>query len=158
MSCFLRISKIDDRRPARTIGLAAAAMAGLLAMTAPSFAKIVHLTAALTSAKEVPPNDTKGSGTLTATFNTKTMKLSWRLPYSSLTGPATAAHFHGPAQPGTNAPVEVPLTDVDKSPIKGSAVLTEAQAKDLLSGNMYVNIHTAANKGGEIRDQVAIRK
>lgn len=153
MSCFPPISKMDGR-PARTAGLAAAALAGLLAMTAPSFAEIVNLTAQLSGAKEVPPTDSKGTGTLTATYDTKTMKLSWSLPYTGLTGPATAAHFHGPAGPGKNAPILVPMTNVETSPITGSAVLTKAQAKDLLGGNVYVNIHTDAHKPGEIRGQV----
>jgi hypothetical protein len=36
----------------------------------------------------------------------------------------------------------------------GSATLTDAQAADLAGGKLYVNVHTAANKGGEIRSQV----
>ncbi|MHB8884135.1 MAG: CHRD domain-containing protein [Methylovirgula sp.] len=123
-------------------------------MTAPSFAAIIHLTASLSGAKEVPPTTSKGKGTLSATYDTKTMKLSWRLPYSGLTGPAIAAHFHGPAMSGKNAPVLVPMMHADKSPITGSAILTKAQAKDLLHGDVYVNIHTKAHEPGEIRGQV----
>ena len=40
------------------------------------------------------------------------------------------------------------------SPAKGNATLTEAQAADLIAGRWYVNVHTAANRGGEIRGQV----
>ena len=40
------------------------------------------------------------------------------------------------------------------SPLEGSATLTDAQAADLTSGKWYVNVHTATNKGGEIRGQV----
>ena len=40
------------------------------------------------------------------------------------------------------------------SPATGSATLTDAQAADLMAGRWYVNIHTAANRGGEIRGQV----
>ena len=69
-------------------------------------------------------------------------------------GPRIAAHFHGPAAPGRAAPIEVPLTGSLDSPIKGSATLTDAQAKDLTSGMMYFNIHTAAHKPGEIRGQM----
>ena len=155
MSCFLSILKpLKGQSSARTAGLTAAALAGLLTLTAPSFAATIHLTAALSGAKEVPPTTSKGTGTLAATYDTKTMKLSWSLPYSGLTGPATAAHFHGPAKPGKNAPVLMPLTNVEKSPITGSATLTKAQAKDLLNGDVYVNIHTNAHKPGEIRGQV----
>jgi hypothetical protein len=65
-----------------------------------------------------------------------------------------AAHIHGPADPGKNAGVVVPLTGSLKSPIKGSKVLTSAEVADLEAGKYYVNIHTAANKGGEIRGQL----
>jgi hypothetical protein len=41
-----------------------------------------------------------------------------------------------------------------KSPFAGSKALTDAQAAELMKGDWYVNIHTAANKGGELRGQV----
>jgi hypothetical protein len=74
--------------------------------------------------------------------------------YSGFTGPATAAHFHGPAASGANAGVVVPVQGALPSPIKGTATLTDAQAADLTSGEWYFNIHTEANKAGEIRGQV----
>ena len=43
------------------------------------------------------------------------------------------------------------------SPIKGEATLTDAQAADLLAGRWYVNVHTRAHPGGEIRGQVGVR-
>src|SRR5689334_8457678 len=81
-------------------------------------------------------------------------KLSWKLSYSGLSGPATAAHFHGPAEAGKNAGVAVAIPNATSSPVEGSATLTDAQAADLMAGKYYVNIHTAANPGGEIRGQV----
>ena len=48
----------------------------------------------------------------------------------------------------------VPAKDLGASPIKGEATLTPEQATDLQAGKWYFNIHTAANKGGEIRGQV----
>jgi hypothetical protein len=102
----------------------------------------------------VPPTTSTGTGTLKGTYDTESKKLTWSVTYSGLTGPATASHFHGPAPVGVAAGVQVPAHGADKSPIEGSAVLTDAQAKDLLDGNMYFNIHTAANKPGEIRGQV----
>ena len=65
----------------------------------------------------------------------------------------TAAHFHGPAGAGVNAPPVVNLTPLE-SPITGSAVLTDAQVADLKAGRWYINIHTAQNPKGEIRGQV----
>jgi hypothetical protein len=52
--------------------------------------------------------------------------------------------------------VQVPIPpDGLASPIKDQAVLTDSQAKDLLSGNWYFNVHTAQNPGGEIRGQLS---
>jgi CHRD domain len=109
--------------------------------------------ATLSGASEVPPTTGAGTGAATATLDTATNKLSWDVAYSGLTGPALAAHIHGPADPGQNAGVAVPLK-VTPSPITGSKVLTAAQMADLEAGKYYVNIHTAANKGGEIRGQL----
>jgi hypothetical protein len=86
--------------------------------------------------------------------DTSAKKLSWKGAYSGLSGPATAAHFHGPAPKGQNAGVVVPV-GAAKSPVRGSATLTDAQPADLTKGNWYFNVHTAENKGGEIRGQVS---
>ncbi len=71
-----------------------------------------------------------------------------------LSGPATAAHFHGPAAAGANAGVVVPIGNNPPSPTTGSATLTDDQIKDLEAGKWYANVHTEANKGGEIRGQM----
>jgi hypothetical protein len=110
--------------------------------------------ATLSGASEVPPTTSGGAGAATATLDTSTGKLVWDVSYSGLTGPAKAAHIHGPAGPGQNAGVAVPLKGNLASPIKGSATLTAAQMADLEAGKYYVNIHTAANKSGEIRGQL----
>jgi hypothetical protein len=86
-------------------------------------------------------------------YDAASKKLSWKLNYSGLSGPATAAHFHGPAEPGKNAGVAVPISNT-ASGSEGSATLTDAQAADLTAGKYYINVHTAANPGGEIRGQV----
>jgi hypothetical protein len=91
---------------------------------------------------------------LLATLDTATKTLTYTLTFKALTGPALMAHFHGPAKPGANAGVVVPITGELTSPVHGSAVLTDAQVKDLTAGLWYANVHTAANKGGEIRGQV----
>jgi hypothetical protein len=126
----------------------------MLALAPAAFAATQHYTASLKASSEVPPNSSKGTGTLTATYDTASRKLAYSVTYSGLTGPATAAHFHGPAAAGANAGVAVPVKNVGPSPLKGEATLTAAQAADLQAGKWYFNIHTAANKGGEIRGQV----
>jgi hypothetical protein len=120
----------------------------------PAFADTLHFKAQLTGPAETPPTDSKGVGTVDATFDPATKTLDWTVDYSGLTGSALAAHFHGPAGPGVAAPIEVPLKAPLDSPMKGSAVLTDAQAKDLMDGMMYFNIHTAEHKPGEIRGQM----
>ena len=91
-------------------------------------------------------------------LDTATKKLTYSATYKDLTGPAAAAHFHGPADAKTNAgvvvPVPAPASGGMVSPLKGEATLTDAQAADLAAGKWYFNVHTAANKGGEIRGQV----
>jgi CHRD domain len=133
--------------------LAALACVGALALATPSFAAMVTMKANLKASDEVPPNDSKATGAVTATYDTATKKLSWKGSYKDLTGPATAAHFHGPSDPGKNAGVAVPITP-NTSPFEGTATLTEAQESDMMGGKWYVNIHTATNKGGEIRGQL----
>jgi hypothetical protein len=134
-------------------GVAALAFAGVLAFASPSMAAMMNFKANLSGKTEVPPNATAGSGTVTATYDTDSKKLTWKGSYSGLTGPATAAHFHGPAPAGKNAGVMVPIAPAT-SPLEGSATLNDAQAKALMDGDMYVNVHTAENKGGEIRGQL----
>jgi hypothetical protein len=92
-----------------------------------------------------------GKGTATASLDSNTKTLTWTVDYSGLSGPATAAHIHGPADPGANAGIVVPFSGNLASPIKGSATLTDAQIAQLEAGKWYVNIHTEANKPGEIR-------
>jgi hypothetical protein len=133
------------------------AAVGFTLLALPAAAENIAFKAALSGKDEVPANTTKGSGNVDATYDTSTKKLSWKGSYSGLTGPATAAHFHGPAEPGKNAGVVVPA-DAAKSPFEGSATLTDAQAADLTKGEWYFNVHTAENKGGEIRGQVTKAK
>jgi hypothetical protein len=129
--------------------------AALLAlMPVAAFAASETFSADLKPSSEVPANDTKGSGMLTATYDTASKKLTYSVSYKDLSGPAVAAHFHGPADPKTNAAVVVPVKDITPGTLKGEATLTDAQAADLEAGKWYFNIHTAANKGGEIRGQV----
>jgi hypothetical protein len=128
--------------------------AALLALTPAAFAASETFSADLKPSSEVPANDSKGSGMLTATYDTASKKLTYSATYKDLSGPATAAHFHGPADAKTNAGVVLPVKEMTPGTLKGEATLTDAQAADLEAGKWYFNVHTAANKGGEIRGQV----
>jgi hypothetical protein len=125
-----------------------------LTSTSPALAEVIAFTAALSGSAQVPPAGTPGTGTIEARFDTVTQVFSWQVTYSGLTGPPTAAHFHGPSLIGENAGVAVPLQGGLASPVVGSAVLTLDQASDLMNGRWYLNIHTAAFPGGEIRAQL----
>jgi hypothetical protein len=132
--------------------LATLALGATVAFAGPALAE--KMKATLDGASEVPATTSTGKGTADIDYDAATKKMSWKLTYSGLTGPATAAHFHGPADTGKNAGVAVAIPNPASSPVEGSATLTDAQAADLLAGKYYVNIHTAANAGGEIRGQV----
>jgi hypothetical protein len=133
--------------------VAAIMFVGAVALATPSMAAMVNFKASLSGKSEVPPNTTAGTGSVTASYDTDSKKLTWKGSYSGLTGPASAAHFHGPAPAGKNAGVMVPISPNGPS-FEGSATLNDAQAKSLMDGDMYVNVHTAANKAGEIRGQL----
>jgi hypothetical protein len=132
--------------------LAVLALGATVAFAGPAFAE--KMKATLDGKSETPPNASAGTGTADIDFDAATKKLTWKLTYSGLSGPATAAHFHGPAEAGKNAGVAVAIPNAGTSPAEGSATLTDAQAADLVAGKYYVNVHTAANPGGEIRGQV----
>jgi hypothetical protein len=143
------------QRTSRSSVLAAAVLSAVMFTASASFAAVVNYTAALKGSSEVPATDSKGTGTVTATFDTTSKKLTYSATYSGLTGAATAAHFHGPAAAGANAPPVVPVPPTMlASPIKGEATLNDAQAADLAAGKWYFNVHTAAHPGGEIRGQM----
>lgn len=116
------------------------------------FAEEMKYAATLSGAEAVPPVTSGATGKIEASFDSAAKKLSWTTELSGLSGDATAAHFHGPAKPGENAPPALPVA-LDMLE-KGSADVTDAQAEQLASGMWYFNVHTAANPDGEVRGQV----
>ena len=132
--------------------LATLALGAAITLAGPAFAD--KMKATLSGKSEVPANTSAGTGTAELDYDPASKKLTWTLTYTGLSGPATAAHFHGPAEADKNAGVAVAIPNAGTSPVQGSATLTDAQAADLAAGKYYINIHTAANPGGEIRGQV----
>lgn len=127
-------------------------VAGLCALSLPALAQTKYQ-AQLSGTQEVPPKQSGGTGTAMATLDGD--KLTYEVTYSGLSGPATAAHIHGPAEAGANAGVLIPFAN-PASPIKGTATLTAQQLTDLKAGKEYVNVHTQQNPAGEIRGQLKV--
>jgi hypothetical protein len=136
------------------LGLVVAAAVLAVSLAGIADAETLRFATGLKGADEVPPNTTTGEGQVTATLDTTSKAFSYNVSYSGLTGKAMAAHFHGPADPGANAPPIITMKSL-ASPIKGTATLTDAQIADLQAGKWYFNVHTAAHPSGEIRGQLA---
>jgi len=118
-------------------------------------AEQVRLSANLDGVSEIPSVESPGTATATVLFDKDTDMVSWDVYWTGLSGDPTAAHFHGPASKHNEAGVQVDLGGNGfASPFRGTAHLTDEQAGQLLDGQWYINIHTAAHPDGEIRGQV----
>ena len=108
--------------------------------------------------QEVPATASSGTGTLNGTYDETTMELIFTVDFSGLSGTTTASHFHGPALPDSNAGVRIGLsgfpTGVTSGSFSDTVTLDASQQAELLAGLWYINIHTSAFGGGEIRGQL----
>ncbi len=141
--------------------MSVAVILGLLALPTWSQAASYSLFATLEGSQEVPVNASPGTGTGSMLYDDVTKQFSWDISFSGLSAGTTASHFHGPAEPGVNAGVlvTIPLgTSLGETSgnLIGMATLTAAQETQLLSNLWYINIHTTAFPGGEIRGQVQV--
>lgn len=119
----------------------------------------------LSPANEVPAKTTTGTGV--ATFTDLGSEIDWTLTLTNMTG-VIASHIHGPAAVGVNTGVIINLflPNVATGTVTGEVAhgsITNANNANISldslrvlfnNGNAYVNVHTSANPGGEIRDQV----
>ena len=108
--------------------------------------------ASLDGGQEVPPSGSTATGEGTFTYNLLTNQLTWNISHDLNMANVTASHIHSGAA-GTNGPVQVGL-DHTVNPMVGAATLSDAQQGMLVNGLLYVNIHTTAFPGGEIRGQI----
>ena len=139
----------QSNRPG-VLGTIAAAVISVAAYSGMAFADQVKVM--LSGDHEVPAVKTKATGSGTITVNAD-MSVSGSVTTTGIAG--TGAHIHMGAA-GKNGPVAVPL---DKSgdnawSVKAGAKLTDDQYKAYKAGDLYVNVHSAENKGGEIRGQL----
>ena len=116
--------------------------------------RAVQFQATLNGASEVPPVQVQATGSLQAKLDPRTHELTYTLNYQNLSAPPTAAHFHGPADPANNAGIQVGIQPPFTSPVTGTAKLSSQQESELQAGKWYVNVHTQAHPGGEVRGQV----
>ena len=148
------------------------ALAALFILTASSQAQaqIVNFTAALSGGNEVPGVSTGSVGTGTASVNLATQVVTFRIDVYNMPVGTTASHFHAGAA-GVNGPTVVNFTVAagisNDYAISGTASATDLTVRPanginswedfiqaLLLGNIYMNVHSTANGGGEIRGQV----
>lgn len=128
-------------------GAAAILLAGCAAMSASQSVKVT-----LSGASEVPPVITSASGSGTIVVGDD-MSVSGSVTTKGVD--ATAAHIHTGAA-GANGPVTIGLTKTAEGvwSVPAGAKFTAEQYKTFKAGGMYINVHSAANKPGEIRGQL----
>ncbi|MBM3752335.1 MAG: CHRD domain-containing protein [Acidimicrobiia bacterium] len=155
----------------RCLSLASAGLFVLLASATQAQAQIMTFTAALSGGNEVPGVVTGSAGTATVTWNTTTSAGTYRVDVFNMPVGTTAAHIHVGAA-GVSGPVVINLT-VPTGGISNDFGLTgtfgcsdlvaraaqginscEDLVQALMLGNTYVNVHSTANPGGEIRGQL----
>lgn len=134
------------------IRILAGATAGALLLAAFSTARAADVAVSLTGDQEVPAVTTQAKGTGKITI-ADDKSVSGSVKTTGVTG--TMAHIHE-APVGKNGPVIIPLEKKadDEWSVPAGAKLTDAQYESFKAGNLYVNVHSAEHKGGEIRNQL----
>lgn len=154
----------------RVLSLTGAAALALLLGSASAEAQTMTFTAQLSGANETPGIASGSGGTATVTLNTATRSVTYRIDVYNLPSGATAAHFHA-GGPGVAGPVVVNFTVVtgisNDFSISGTATASDLVVRGdqgirswddfveaLILGQIYINVHSSVNPGGEVRGQV----
>lgn len=133
-----------------------------VALALPSHAGLWYLQATLTGSQEVPPVSTNASGVLFGSYDDVAKTISLAITVSGIAqSDLTASHIHR-APAGSNGPVIFGIGGGSSYAVLGSQLITVinnapfpvAEEVNLLTGKTYVNIHTLAHPGGEIRGQI----
>lgn len=153
--------EVDVRRRWSPVLLGAAMSLAL----APAALAAETFTTELSGENAVPPIEVDATGEATVTISDDEQSVSWDITYSDLTGPPAAGHIHHGAA-DENGPVMIPFDSVTETGTSGTFAASAYQGGEGLpedwdgvleairSGNSYVNIHTEAYPGGEIRGQL----
>src|SRR5688572_654575 len=126
----------------------------LFLLAAQSASAVQFFQANLTASQEVPPNASLATGRMVLVLDDAGTTMHFRVSVSGLTG-INGAHVHE-AAPGVNGSVIFPLDHTllsNTTPLSGSFAVTPAQVATFQASGYYVNVHTNANPGGEIRGQ-----
>lgn len=132
------------------LSVVAASLIGAAVANAVIYDKVVPIS--WNQEPSLPFPTTTGTGTATVRINTTSNTLDYNISYSGLSSTETAAHIHGFAGRGVNAGVLIGLPA--GNPKIGTWTYLEAQEANILAGQIYFNIHTSNNPGGEIRGQI----
>jgi hypothetical protein len=113
----------------------------------------------LSGLNEVGPNASPATGVAFIVYDDVANTVTTNGNFSGLLGQLTAGHFHGPAPVGVNAAVIHGFVGLPLGSTFGSwsdvwSGLTSTQVTYLMTGQLYVNLHSNVFPGGEIRDQV----
>ncbi len=123
----------------------------------PKFGNDLTLLAEMNGDNEVPPVTTDAIGIATVYIDEDRSRATVNVTVSGLSGPITGAHIHDGIT-GANGPVIFPLTPIGNRIQMDITDITSAQMGKLLGGAYYINIHTAAHPGGEIRGQIFLEQ
>jgi hypothetical protein len=105
----------------------------------------------------IPPVDGNASASGSITLNKDSGALSGQVTASNLSGAITAAHIHAAVagkSGGIVITLEVDSANANQLNVPAGTVLDQSAMDALLAANYYVNIHTAAHAGGEVRGQI----
>jgi hypothetical protein len=140
----------------RIVGKSLAVVATVAVLSAPSLASaaVKNFMVVINGAQETPPNASAALGSGILTYDTATKTLCYAISFSPMATAEVAAHIHGPAAPGVPAGIILALPlGAGKSACVVNPPLPFDKA-DLFKNLYYVNIHSAALPGGEIRGQI----
>lgn len=131
---------------------------GLFFLLTTTYAQSYTLSGTASGANEVPPVSTAGTATISGTYDSSTNMINLTVQYTGLSAGLSAAHLHA-APAGSNGGVIInlnPTTGSTSGTISGTFAVPSAREAELITGDIYLNIHSSNNPGGEIRSQVTL--